>query len=84
HRTGSRYIVRDTGETREITDAELQRGAGYKDLLATESGAALQDTSSSPDGRQTVWFGWPLYVICALFAAALIAVVAWMRRRVRS
>jgi hypothetical protein len=84
HRTGSRYIVRDTGETREITDAELQRGAGYKDLLATESGTALQNTSSSPDGRQTVWFGWPLYVICALFAAGLVAVVVWTRYRARS
>jgi hypothetical protein len=42
-----KYIVRDQGQKREITERELSDGATYEQLLNTETGMALSYRSSS-------------------------------------
>jgi hypothetical protein len=37
------YIVRAGGVKREITDAEMRRGATYDELISTESGMAAKE-----------------------------------------
>ncbi len=72
--TNEYYLVRELGEKRIVTDAELRRGANYSDLLASETGQA-RTTTISP--RYPPWLLWAAVTILAICAGLF-----WLRGRV--
>ena len=68
-RTGERFIASDdNGNRRTVTNAELQRGATYKELLSTRSGEAKSNRSQS----NAWWFRGIAIVLLMTFLAVII------------
>jgi len=74
-----RYIVREAGERRLVTNAELERGADYKELLSTESGMGRRMPTRWGGGRSMI-------LIVSVSAIAIYIAALWLRRfrRIRS
>ncbi len=68
------FIARADGERRPVTRAELERGATYEELLATESGAAAL-TPVRPR-----WLTWAVWVTSGV-VSVLVLTVALRHRR---
>jgi hypothetical protein len=60
--SGESYIVREGGEKRTITRAEMRPDISYAQLAATESGQAVPALESS-SGRALLWINIVLFVV---------------------
>jgi len=75
-RTGERFISsNDSGDRRTITNAELQRGATYKELSSTRSGEAKGSRYQS----NTWWFR-GVVIMLLMTLLAVIVVRVWNKR----
>ena len=75
-RTGERFIASsDSGERRTVTNAELQRGASYKELSTTPSGEARGKLALSNNW----WFRGMLLLVLLTFLSVVIGNV-WKRK----
>jgi hypothetical protein len=78
NRSGERYIARENGEHRIVTDDELRRGAKYRDLVSTESGEAA---ASPEDIKRRFMVVVMVFLVSGFLVVASILYCVFQRNR---